>query len=124
MFPRKEPLTELKLLRWSQNAENVASGGSDGLPTQQRFLRFYRKGKELFRLEKDDTPYSGASRQVYKLTRVVKDTFVPRKVGGQEQWGEAFSWADAERAIMESLDASCIQRDHQIETLEKAISGK
>lgn len=116
MFAKKEPLTELKLLRKSDNI--------NALPFQQHFFRFYKKGKELFRLEKDNSPLSNADHQVFLLTRVVNDTFVPRKVNSQEQWGEAFSWADAERAIMEALDASCIQRDHQTETLEKAISGK
>jgi hypothetical protein len=123
MFPKKEPLVELKALRWSKDAENVKNGGSSGLPTQQVFHRFYRKGKEIFRLEKDDTPYSGAPRVVYSLVKMVKDSTQVIHLDGKDKWGVSFSWADAERAIMELLDASCIQRDHETANLA-LVSGK
>lgn len=124
MFPKKEPLVELKSLRTSRDSENVKAGGSSGLPMQQLFIRFYRKGIELFRLERDNTPMTGEDHAVFRLWKLF-DTPRIIKMDGQEQWGNGFSWADAERAIMDLLGAACIQRDHEVEKLELAlVSGK
>jgi hypothetical protein len=120
MFPKKEPLVELKNLR-----ENF---GNDQTAINKHSVRYYRKGKQVFMLDKtlDGVP------PFYSLSEVPKSNhsgnpMLGRRIhmDGKEYWGSGFSWADAERAIMELLDASCIQRDHEVEKLEFAlVSGK
>ena len=115
MFPKKEPLVELKNLRCSHtfNSDDPTS-----------WYRYYRKGKQVFVLHKTSTPASS-----FELVEVPKggaselEDGRSIKVNGLINWGEAFSWADAERAIMEVLGAACIQRDHETENIQ-VVSGK
>jgi hypothetical protein len=109
MFPKKEPLVELKNLRSSVNTKSV---------------RYFRKGKQVFMLGKE-----GFVPIFYTLTEIPVDSGKSSrsiKVDGLINWGQAFSWADAERAIMDTLGASCIQRDHETADIASAVpvSGK
>ena len=123
MFPKKEPLVELKALRMSSDPNH------NGLPLQQRFFRFYKKGKEFFKLERDNSGQAregevGLAHAGFLFFKILKDGEHVVKFDGHAQWGEAFSWAGAERAIMELLDCSCIQRDRETEDLKVAVSGR
>lgn len=87
----KKPLTELKAIR-EKNEDNVT--------------RYYRHAGIIYRIRKTIvTP------PFYTVHLCDAGTSTPTlKIEGEENWGNGYPWAKAERALMVKLNAAGIQR--------------